>query len=179
MELGGQKVSPNITLKINNVSFSDTVNIVINFGKYFSTSAGNTLLEYFGANRSNSCTASKLQTSIFSCLLVDEVAELLINSLRNTDSTSPDNMSVRILKSRASIVSEPLAFLINLSISFKKSDPDNITNYRPISIPSVFSKIFDKIVSTRLTDFLNKIIYCAINNMVLDKAGLLCQQLLT
>ena len=39
---------------------------------------------------------------------------------------------------------------------YKKGDSKNITNYRPISLLSCFSKILEKIVQVRLTNFLEK-----------------------
>ena len=39
---------------------------------------------------------------------------------------------------------------------YKKDDPHEISNYRPISILSSISKIIEKIVYNRLYEFLNK-----------------------
>ena len=39
---------------------------------------------------------------------------------------------------------------------YKKGDSKNITNYRPISLLSCFSKLLEKIVQVRLTNFLEK-----------------------
>ena len=37
--------------------------------------------------------------------------------------------------------------------AFKKDDKENIENYRPISIPSVFSKVFERIMYNRLYEY--------------------------
>ncbi len=39
---------------------------------------------------------------------------------------------------------------------FKKGDQENVSNYRPISVLSVLSKILEKFVSNQLIDFLLK-----------------------
>ena len=39
---------------------------------------------------------------------------------------------------------------------FKNGDPTQFGNYRPIAVLSIVSKIFEKIIQIRLTDFLNK-----------------------
>ena len=44
---------------------------------------------------------------------------------------------------------------------YKKGADDNTSNYRPISLPSIFGKIFEKIMHKRLHNFLesNSVIY--------------------
>ena len=39
----------------------------------------------------------------------------------------------------------------------KKNDPLSKTNYRPVSVLSVFSKIFEKVFETQLSDFFDTI----------------------
>ena len=39
---------------------------------------------------------------------------------------------------------------------FKKSDPNDVTNYKPISLLSNFNKIFEKLEYHRLSHFLEK-----------------------
>ena len=44
---------------------------------------------------------------------------------------------------------------------FKKGQTDLVSNYRPISLLSIFDKLLEKIIYTRLSDFLtvNNILY--------------------
>lgn len=46
---------------------------------------------------------------------------------------------------------------------YKKGDPENFTNYRPISILSNFSKLIEKIMNKKLLNFLNKNSILSIN----------------
>ena len=81
-------------------------------------------------------------------------------------------------------VSEPLAFIMNLSFStgifpdklkmarvvpiFKKGDKSIPGNYRPISILPIISKLFDKLVNNRIVNFWKGTKYCIITSMDLD-----------
>jgi hypothetical protein len=40
---------------------------------------------------------------------------------------------------------------------FKKNDPLVISNYRPVSILPIFSKLFEKVIETQLNDFFDSI----------------------
>ena len=44
---------------------------------------------------------------------------------------------------------------------YKSGQKDNVSNYRPISLLSPFSKVIEKLVKTRLTSFItrNDIVY--------------------
>lgn len=68
-------------------------------------------------------------------------------------------------------LTEHLSHVINLSFSsgvfpavlkhdvlpiHKKNNASAIANYRPISVLSSFSKVFERIVMNRMTDYLNK-----------------------
>lgn len=73
-----------------------------------------------------------------------------------------------MLKNIACFVVDVLAHIFNLSIFsealkcadilplFKKGATDDIANYRPISLLSTISKIFEKVMKNRVVKFLNK-----------------------
>ena len=76
-----------------------------------------------------------------------------------------------ILESARHIISKPLADIIHISIImgkypsklkqakaipvFKSEDPTDPRNYRPISLLSVFNRIFEKLMYKRLKSFIN------------------------
>ena len=78
----------------------------------------------------------------------------------------------RILKCSRDIIAKPLTTLINVSVQngrfpsrlkdakivpvFKDGDETDPCNYRPISLLSIFKRIFEEIMSNRLKVFLNK-----------------------
>ena len=95
----------------------------------------------------------------------------IINLLNPNKSCGSDSVDVKYLRSAAVVIAPVLALLCNacltlgvfpscLKISkvipiFKAGDKTNVTNYRPISLLSCFSKILEKLAYTRTIDFLN------------------------
>jgi hypothetical protein len=88
-----------------------------------------------------------------------------------TNSFGYDEIPLKILKSNLYYTSSPLTYIINrllatgifpnrlkyseiIPIYKKKGDKDLISNYRPISILTSFSKIFEKVICTRLYNHL-------------------------
>ena len=103
--------------------------------------------------------------------------ENLICSLKNK-SSNLNTIPVKFLKPIYDIISPCLTNIINRSIttgvfpdSLKKArgtpiptegDKCNLSNYRPISVLPVFSKVFKKVASTQLYEYLE-------NNSILHK----------
>ena len=95
----------------------------------------------------------------------------LIANLPNNTSPGPDNISSLLLKSTASAISQPLSAIFNLSIKTgslplawkhsiispipKTTPPSSApTDYRPISLLSIVSKLLEKHISHIITDHL-------------------------
>lgn len=95
-----------------------------------------------------------------------------IMSLKNTTSTGWDEIPVKILKKVAIHLTLPLCHVINLSFQqgvfpdllktaivkpiYKKGDREQMENYRPISLLSNVSKVFERVIYTRLITYLNR-----------------------
>jgi len=102
---------------------------------------------------------------------VPEVTKI-IQSLKSTKSAGHDGIRPGHLKSCGHILTEPITYLINLSLStgkvpsqlklarvipvYKKDDPTEPGNYRPISLLSIINKILEKVMCKQLTNFLEK-----------------------
>lgn len=108
--------------------------------------------------------------TIFLEAVTDSEVTSTLKNLKNTNSTGPDQFSTSIIKKCAIHLAKPLCHIINICISegcfpnllkiskvialFKKGDPKLLSNYRPISLLSVFSKIIEKILAKRIIKFL-------------------------
>ena len=101
----------------------------------------------------------------------------IINSLNARKAFGPESISTNFLKLFKDELSKPISLLANISLHtsmfpnilktanvtpiFKNDDPALCNNYRPISLLSNISKIFEKIIHARLSVFLstNNILY--------------------
>lgn len=111
-------------------------------------------------------------SSIF-LLPCDEFEVLkIIKAIKTTYSVGHDEVSTIVLKQSANVIVSVLSHLINLSFSqgvfpdrlkkaivkplHKKNNKEDVGNYRPIALLSIFSKIFEKAMHIRITNFCNK-----------------------
>ena len=90
----------------------------------------------------------------------------IIKSRPSKNSSCYDEIPLRIIKISMPLITSPLTYLGSKSISkgsslarlkysqvipiFKKGNKTELTNYRPISLLTSFSKIFEKLIYTRL-----------------------------
>ena len=112
--------------------------------------------------------SSSHMNSMF-CDLVDSTElSIIIHKMKPNKSPGPDNIGP---KEVAEILTDPLVHIFNLSLTtgvvpdklkiakiipvFKKGDPQLPSNYRPISLLNVFSKLLEKIMYKRLYSYLN------------------------
>ena len=116
-----------------------------------------------------------LQNKNIHSIFVSDVTESeVISIIKSLKSNSPgwDSIAGTVLKSCYNAFITPLTYIMNLSISkgvvpkelklakvvplFKSGDTMAMTNYRPVSILPVFSKVLEKLMYKRLLCFLNK-----------------------
>ena len=96
--------------------------------------------------------------------------ESAIKELQDKKATGPNSILSKILKNNKDVLSKPLCHLINhvfvsgtfpqqvktakiISV-YKKGDPLDCTNYRPISFLSNLGKLIEKLIHSRMNKFL-------------------------
>ena len=120
-----------------------------------------------------------LSNSFFMIPITSEEVEAEISQLNSGKATGPFSIPIKILKLISSIVSQPLSMIFNASFTtglvpsdfkianvipvYKKDSQLSLSNYRPISLLSVFNKLLEKLMAARLWKFLDK------NNIIFDK----------
>lgn len=79
-----------------------------------------------------------------------------------------DRISTEIIKNTAQFIVTPITYVIKMGQysdflektivvpKYKSRDRSLCSNYRPISIPSVISEIFEKVLKIRITKFSDK-----------------------
>ena len=98
--------------------------------------------------------------------------ESLINCIKPNKAIGPNSIPTKILKEFKTELSEPLSDMINVSFNkgifpdflkvanvvpiHKKGEKLDPNNYRPISLLSYISKLYEKAMHIRLTNFLRK-----------------------
>ena len=153
--------------------FSNPADIANSFNSYFSSigvSLSNKLPptnSHFMDYLHNPNTSSFFLAPTNSFEIMD-----IANQLNSGSSSGFDDILSSVVKPVISFISHPLAHIFNLSVLtgsvplklkvakvipvFKKGDPQDIHNYRPISVLPCFSKILEKLVYNRLSTFLSK-----------------------
>ena len=108
--------------------------------------------------------------SLFLKPVNEDELKSIISKLSPSKSCGPNSIPTHILKTNIELLIPPLKYLINLSFSegcfpqllklaevcpiFKKKDKNKCENYRPISLLSNLSKIFERAMHTRIYEFL-------------------------
>ena len=169
-------------LEINGNTITDEQEIVNEFNNHF-TSIGMKLSESINNNmRQNSFSeymTGHFEKSLF--LHPARESDILNIVLKLDTSKGPgyDNVHPKVLKKCIHIVLTPLCNIINLAIEhgifpdalkiarvtpvFKSGNTSLLNNYRPISVLSIFSKIFEKIIYNKLIVFIEN------NNILFEK----------
>lgn len=96
----------------------------------------------------------------------------ILDSMRGDSAPGHDNIQIKFLKRITAFIVKPLTYIFNLCMKigvfpkqfklaiirpiFKKGDVQNVSNYRPISLTSAFSKIFERVIKHRFCKFLDE-----------------------
>jgi hypothetical protein len=165
-------------LEVNNEKITDQNAIENSFNKYFASIADKITenLESNTPDQGNIMNSIKLMKKNFTnqCPKIiwpyTSTVEVnrIIKSLKSKNYSGYENIPIKILKMSASSILSPLTYICNKTLAtgefpdrlkyaiikpmYKKGSKVKISNYRPISLLTSFSKIFEKLIYTRLYD---------------------------
>ena len=163
-----------ITLNINNVIINDTQKVTESFNDFF-CEVGEKLANKFSTGNntqfrnylSNPAPQSMFLRHILPCEIED-----VITNLKSSHSAGHDEFSSKFIKLSSPILVPALVKIFNLAIDtgtypnklkiakvlpvYKKGSQTSINNYRPISLLSTINKIFEKILYSRLINYIDK-----------------------
>ena len=113
-----------------------------------------------------------IEASIYINPTTPEEVINIVNQCKNKYSCGWDDIPMAVVKSVGARIAVPFAHICNLSFStgifpsemkiakvtpiYKSDARDEFSNYRPISLLPNFSKILEKLMCKRLTDFIDK-----------------------
>ena len=160
----------NPTFKLDGKIISDRAAIASGFNNYF-VSIGPKLASKISSNVNPISYVKSIYNSIVIPNITCHEVYQVICSLKNS-SAGWDDFPTFVLKKCSGSLLQPLTHLINCSLQsgifpdelklarvvpiFKAGDLAQVSNYRPISVLTTFSKILEKIVYNHLLDFLSK-----------------------
>lgn len=137
------------------------------FNEYLVTTLSSPVLLNNTLKMVNSCS-----DSVFLAPVTEAEVFSTIIQLRNSNSSDPFDFKLLPIKLIADIISRPLTSIFNLCFStgtfpvnlqtakvillYKKGDKNSFGHYRPISILPIISKVFEKVLYSRLASFTDK-----------------------
>ena len=171
---GRTKCRRRIDLKTSDGVISHDQQVADFFNSYFST-IGSTIQSPSPPGNPETPGASMNSLSMFLTPVTNrEIYEILMN-LNSNKSPGLDGISAKVLKLMAPAITSILTSLVNLSFEtaifpdclkiakvcpiYKGGNVDDVSNYRPISILPVISKLFERAMFNRLFNFVDKLLY--------------------
>lgn len=163
------KASPNIELNINDKVEKDATVVCNLFNSHFIDNVKDAI------NNVNPPIQpikpiEQVHRSMWITPFTEPEIHKILTQLKNKNSSGPDEVPANIIKSVAVALIKPLTLLVNLSIAqatfpdvlkisrivpiYKSGDEKSPYNYRPVSLTSVFSKIFEYAILQRLNNYL-------------------------
>ena len=157
---------------INNKIVTDKKVISDGFNSFF-INVGPTLAKKIPSNSKSTSDFLKhgVLDSMYMTSVVEEEVINIIKGLKDS-SSGWDDVSCKVLKATFDAFISPLVHVLNLSITkgvfptemkvarvipiYKSGDEHVFSNYRPVSVLPVFSKVLERLMYNRLLSFINK-----------------------
>ena len=147
------------------------------FNNFFATIGSDLAKKIPGSESSFADFLDRVEKDMSIKDITSDELKVAISNLEPDKSAGFDEINPRIVKYVSTEIFKPLKYVINLSVRqgevpeklkiarvvpvFKDGDREDVSNYRPISILTCFSKIYEKIMYNRLFNHLesNDILY--------------------
>jgi len=158
------KTSPNI-IKIGNQEITDSVQKATCFNNFFAS-----IFTKWDTNRPIPDTDITQDPNLSSLTFTDEEVLTELKGVDTSKAPGPDGIPTTILKDCAEALTRPLTQLFNMSLDkssvpkewkranvvpvFKKGDPTQTNNYRPISLLPIVSKILERLIYNKIINFI-------------------------
>jgi hypothetical protein len=161
------------TIIHNNIKLTDPTLIANQFNIYFS-SVGSTLASKIPSTSVDFTSYLPHPNPFTSALFPTTPTEILnlISDLDNTSTHGDDLLSGSVIKSIGVEIATPLSLIINHSFTesifptalkiakiiplHKNGSKSELCNYRPISLLNIFSKIYERAIFNRMSNFIDK-----------------------
>ncbi len=164
---------PDKITDINNIEISGSQNIADTFCEFYTNVGANLASKIPTANKGFEYYMKKhCNNSLFLAPTDSDEILKIIKGLKNKSSSGYDNISNVILKHIGPVVAQPLSTIFNKSLAdgifpekmkiaeivpmYKSAKRNQCTNYRPVSLLPVVSKVLEKIMYIRLYDHLQR-----------------------
>ena len=162
---------------VKNKNLTSKSEIADAFNDFFATIGSNLAKKIPDSDTPFTAFLSRVEEEMKIKDLSDEELKVAISNLEPEKSAGYDEISPKIVKVASTEIFKPLKYIINLSLRqgvvpdkikiarvvpvHKDGERTEVSNYRPISILSCFSKIYERIMYNRLYDHLriNEILY--------------------
>ena len=157
---------------INDKCVSDKATIANGFNSYF-VNIGSNLADCIPNTDKSPLDnmGTKNDNSFFIHPALDSEVKNIVKGLKS-GSTGWDSISAAVIKTSINYFVLPLTYILNLSLTtgvfphelkiarviplLKAGDPMQLSNYRPVSVLPLFSKILERLMYNRMISFINK-----------------------
>ena len=165
------KIKPSFV--IDNVKITNRRAICNEFNKYF-ISIASKLNDNLSECRISDCNFDSFEdflapSNCQSIYLEDCTTEEILDLISDLDNNKASDIPIRIIKKSSHVISPILSNYFNLFMRkgcfpdvlkigkitpiFKKGNPEDIGNYRPVSTLPIFGKLFEKVIYKRIFSF--------------------------
>jgi len=156
--------SPDLII-VGNKDITNPIEKATTFNNYFAS-----IFSKWDTNKQIPVVPINEDPNLSSMTLTEEEVKRELDGVDITKAPGPDGIPTRILKDCAENLLTPLTYLFNLSLNsatvpqewkranvvpvFKKGDPTQTNNYRPISLLPIISKILERLIYNKIIPFI-------------------------